>query len=571
MKPGFILVLTVTALLIHCSCTSCDRRDTQPRNSGEGSLNSFLTKLNSIPSGNTDSLLSLTLPVFYAPPGAVDTLTRLCSGIYTAQEYVYTEKMDSACKYISYLKTMERHIEGTPFAGMFYTAEAFYELKANRDFSKGISLLIKSYNEFENYNDIENMVMTLTNIVQIFYSNSDVNGFEYAEKACSLSSTIPDNALLGCMAAMSMAQMLSLSGNIPEAIPYVNKSDTLSSLHGFNNIRYMIYLLRAYATCGETADSLYRQSLMWAENAGGEPSSIQQVLLKYGGYKEAEGHFDEAMELYRKGLEISRQTGCKTFTDKILLSLSNCAMKTSDTRNSIDYYKKYLAFTDSLSTIRHNRELSAMAVQYRLMEHKLEVQEKNIELITANRKIMVIAFSLTISLILTISIAIVSIRQRKMYRELVCRYKNHIQLNEQKSPDNRASDYTDYNLWLKVESLMRNSRIYRQKDITLDILAKEAGTNRTYLSKTINKFSGGDFYSYLNRYRIKEAVDLIESSENRHLPFKSVADMVGYNSVQVFHNVFIKETGLPPGKYREEARRLKQKQNNSPADIFNKG
>ena len=40
MKPGFILVLTVTALLILCSCTSCDRRDTQPRNSGEGSLNS---------------------------------------------------------------------------------------------------------------------------------------------------------------------------------------------------------------------------------------------------------------------------------------------------------------------------------------------------------------------------------------------------------------------------------------------------------------------------------------------------------------------------------------------------
>ena len=44
---------------------------------------------------------------------------------------------------------------------MFYTAEAFYELKANRDFSKGISLLIKSYNDFENYNDIENMVIRI--------------------------------------------------------------------------------------------------------------------------------------------------------------------------------------------------------------------------------------------------------------------------------------------------------------------------------------------------------------------------------------------------------------------------
>ena len=36
MKPGFILVLTVTALLILCSCTSCDRRDTQAKEQRRG-------------------------------------------------------------------------------------------------------------------------------------------------------------------------------------------------------------------------------------------------------------------------------------------------------------------------------------------------------------------------------------------------------------------------------------------------------------------------------------------------------------------------------------------------------
>lgn len=97
---------------------------------------------------------------------------------------------------------------------------------------------------------------------------------------------------------------------------------------------------------------------------------------------------------------------------------------------------------------------------------------------------------------------------------------------------------------------MRDSKIYRKKDLSLDSLATEAGSNRTYLSKIINSFSKGDFYSYINGYRIREAVSIIESADGRKLPFKDIADKVGYNSVNVFHKVFVKETGLPPGKYR---------------------
>ena len=98
---------------------------------------------------------------------------------------------------------------------------------------------------------------------------------------------------------------------------------------------------------------------------------------------------------------------------------------------------------------------------------------------------------------------------------------------------------------------MKEDRIYLRKNLTLESLAAEAGTNRTYLSKTVNSFSGKNFNSYIDGYRIREAVRIIEQSP-KNAVFKQIAETVGYNSVPVFYKAFTKETGLAPGKYRDE-------------------
>ena len=64
-------------------------------------------------------------------------------------------------------------------------------------------------------------------------------------------------------------------------------------------------------------------------------------------------------------------------------------------------------------------------------------------------------------------------------------------------------------------------------------------------------FSGGNFSSYVDRYRIREAVGIIEAKGNA-VDLREVGDMVGYSSVPAFYKAFSKETGLPPGRYRDE-------------------
>lgn len=82
-------------------------------------------------------------------------------------------------------------------------------------------------------------------------------------------------------------------------------------------------------------------------------------------------------------------------------------------------------------------------------------------------------------------------------------------------------------------------------------LAELLDTNRTYVSKAVNKYSGMSFSSYLNMYRINEATAVI-SDPSRNVLLKQLADDLGYNSVTVFSKAFQKETGLTPSRYRKE-------------------
>ena len=515
----------------------------------------LLSRLNDIPSGETDSLLSITHPLFYAPPGTVDSIVRLCAGIYNAQEFAFIEEMDSTKKYLDYLMPKADFLTGSSLKGMLYTTAAFYELKANRDFPKGIGLLVKSADEFRLKGDLENEAATYVNIVQFFYANSDVNGMEYAEKVWSLAESNPTNPWTQCIAAMSMAQMLSLSLNPLDATAYLSVADSLASAYNFHQLFYMIDLLKAFdcekAGWDTKADSLFRSAILWAEKEGGEPSSIQQALIGYGKFLEQGGDYQGALRQYEKGIELAHKTGGLALLDKLLLFSSDCAMRMNRQTQSLDLYKEYLKFKDSLNVLARDREVGSLTAHYRQLERDFENQRKDLALMRANRNTLTAFFCLALFATLSLFLIILNRKQRKMYRTLVKQYQHYIKKNEETPMDTSTQkDADNLVLWNKIESLMRDSKIYRKKDLSLDSLATEAGSNRTYLSKIINSFSKGDFYSYINGYRIREAVSIIESADGRKLPFKDIADKVGYNSVNVFHKVFVKETGLPPGKYR---------------------
>jgi AraC-like DNA-binding protein len=114
--------------------------------------------------------------------------------------------------------------------------------------------------------------------------------------------------------------------------------------------------------------------------------------------------------------------------------------------------------------------------------------------------------------------------------------------NEQKN----AILFHDFKGWLEED------KKYLKKDINLNKSATELGTNRSYLSNSINS-QGIKFTELINKYRIQEVIRIFEDRDDPRNKFNldDLAMEVGFNTKSVFFESFRKETGMTPNQFRD--------------------
>jgi len=113
----------------------------------------------------------------------------------------------------------------------------------------------------------------------------------------------------------------------------------------------------------------------------------------------------------------------------------------------------------------------------------------------------------------------------------------------------------DVRLIMALKSKMTDERIFTDSTLTLDKVAKMLGTNRSTLSKAINSGLGVNFNTFLNSYRIKEAIKLIGDNSTQSYKMESIGQMCGFNSRQAFHRAFKNETGMNMRQYAKKLER----------------
>ena len=101
----------------------------------------------------------------------------------------------------------------------------------------------------------------------------------------------------------------------------------------------------------------------------------------------------------------------------------------------------------------------------------------------------------------------------------------------------------------EVKRLFHEEKIFLNLKLKLSDVAREVGTNRTYLSRYFNQENGQTFYDFVNNYRIKYAEELLLSSS---APLMEIADRSGFNSLSTFRRVFAAVHGCSPTEYRNK-------------------
>jgi len=89
---------------------------------------------------------------------------------------------------------------------------------------------------------------------------------------------------------------------------------------------------------------------------------------------------------------------------------------------------------------------------------------------------------------------------------------------------------------------------YRMPTLSLNLIAEMLHINASYLSRTFKTESKTGISEYINRYRIRQAQDMLLID---HITVKEAAERCGFDNYTYFFRVFKQVVGVTPGEFCE--------------------
>lgn len=105
-------------------------------------------------------------------------------------------------------------------------------------------------------------------------------------------------------------------------------------------------------------------------------------------------------------------------------------------------------------------------------------------------------------------------------------------------------------LYEKVVAVMESRQPFLNENFSLQNLASEVFTNKTYLSRTINVISGRNFCQFVNYYRVQYAVEMMRKEPR--LRMSELSSMSGFHSVVTFNMAFKLYMNVTPSEYSQK-------------------
>ena len=424
--------------------------------------------------------------------------------------------------------------------------------------------------------------LLVANIAEVLTLRNEEAGLEYAEKCYLLGRQNNDPYLIYC-GAISMARNLCLNRKMEEAWRYTREADRLSKRYDFKNRSDI------YNTYGEIALEAgdYMKAGLYYEQAIREHgfSQAAYVVSTYVGYGRAliaQKKYKSALEKLQIGKEISDKNITSLFRREVYLLLSACYDRLGEPKEALEYYKKYTAESFRLYNEDKERTEKELMVRYETEKRNKELAQKNMLLQKEQNRVMALVGITFVVLIVVLLFYINYRRKNRLYKQIVResvdwlakerQFSKRIAEQEKQLQEligkagavdggrysgSSLNKDSQQELFGRLERLMQNDQVYKNSLFTREKMAELLGTNRTYLSQTINEQTGLTFTHYMNKYRIEEARRILADPQD-DTPIKAIAADLGFSSVTTFYTLFKAVVQMSPDQYRKHARSLRE-------------
>ncbi len=291
--------------------------------------------------------------------------------------------------------------------------------------------------------------------------------------------------------------------------------------------------------------------------------SIAGALQSMGMIKMAQKQWEAAEKYLGEALELAIELDAKIILERIYDSRTQLFEKTGRIHEALEEYRQQISVKDSLFTAQSQEKLVEMQARYETekKQQQIELLLKNNQLQKAElRKKQITMLSLGGGIIiLTLSALIIwllYLQKSRANRKLV---EKNLELMKKEDAAAMAKKESKDRSYLPddeksrmlgmIENMMREKRLFNQKQITLAGLAGELQTNTSYLSRIINEHYGMNFSNFIHMHRIREAQKMFTKNQHKSMTLEGIAESVGYQSRSTFNTAFKKITGVTPSVF----------------------
>lgn len=452
-----------------------------------------------------------------------------------------------------------------------YNSLGVYHVNIDMDYRKGISYFLKGFEIAEEYGDRSRYTTLGCNLVVTYFLRNDPSGLQYALQIYDYGKKAQDRYVTFCGAYVTSI-MYYITPDYPAALRYAEEA--VSLMDKFYD-EAGVYNMYANILLGndleQKAVEYYTKALEVAPQSSSTTTAY--IYLSYGEYLMGKKEYLRAADVFLQGVAVSQDNSNTVFKYRLYKNLSDAYRSMGDPYKALDYYVLFHAGADSVFNVERERSISELMVKYEAEKKGREIEQGKLKLEREHRRFQTMVFILCIIVVILSAIYLLYRNKNRLYIQLLRKHQESLG-NEQilkRKLEKMAQEYDSKGkgpasspsasggtenrseeLYARLDELMKTEHSYRQRDLTVEKVAKMIGTNRTYLSKAINEKTALSFNYYINSYRIKEAVWLLSDPGN-DIPLKTLSYELGFHSMSTFYKFFNDVIGMPPSKFREKA------------------
>ena len=500
-----------------------------------------------------------------------DERALMYADLFSGQSYLLAEGSDSTRIYLDRALIRGRQCEDPVALCRIYNALGIYAVSIETNYFGGIEYFLEAMEYARSASLNRFYLVAQCNLANTYYMRNDPAGLKYAEEVCRLGTEWGYDYLAFGGAVIS-AYMHYMLGDQDRALEYILRTLPDTDKFGYHTELYSLYANILHAQGDDAgAERYYLMALDHIDEK--VVTAAVMTYLSYGTYLNDRGEYARAIPVLRQGIELSERSNNAVHRYKLYLRISEAETALGRYREALDYFKSYHSQADSIFNVERERSINELRVRYDAERQENMLRKSEIDLIRQQRRFQLLLLLLLFAVGISTVVYILYRRKDKRYKQIVRQQYEFLKKEkkaaqpampppgptspqtEKPSPDRDDHAVRDAELFARIEYLMQTEGVYRQNDLTIERLAERLDTNRTYISRAINQQAGKTFSSYVNSYRIDEAVRRLSDVDD-DTPLKALAQTLGYNHLQTFYTSFQSAIGMPPSKYREKLLKL---------------